>query len=1086
MARNRFTYEDVADLRDCVGSAVFARGLTHAREFAIGQLAWYPDELALEGDVEGSSGVRYDAVAYFADNEGRLGLASSDCTCPFDGVCKHVVALVLTAMHAIAPARPAPPAVAVVPAPPATPAWERSLRPLLPPEPGDHEWHTGANPLAIELTLVTATGADTRPSVLAKPVKRGRTGWISGGLTWTSVTALHASSGHPAEHVRLLKEFYAVYSSGRHRHSYYHFGDEKTIDLATFDSRQLWPLLDELTAAGVQLVYARKDTRTVRHSATAEFCLDFRATEFGLTITPIVRVDGTAASPLAVGFIGTTGHGVVHAEQSNRFQLARFPSPVPPRLQQMVIDGQQIDIPAAEQSRFVIEYFPTLTRSATITSSDESFTPPTVSDPRLALRATYADEHSLTVDWEWAYRIGEHEVRAPLDPRGGGTSFRDPARERQLLEGLDLPPDSSAALAAHSQLAGIDTMRFTTELLPLLASDDDVQVEVVGTPPDYREAGDSLRIGLSTTASAANSDWFDLGLSISVEGQEVPFADVFTALARQLTHLLLPSGAYFSLEKPELQTLKRLIEEARELQDTPGGGLRISRFQAGLWDEFSQLGIIESQAAEWQNQVEGLLTLDSIESAPSPRGLKAQLRPYQVDGFRWLTFLWTHNLGGILADDMGLGKTVQSLALICHAREQKPADAPFLIVAPTSVVPNWAAECARFAPHLDIVAIDESLAKLPNRDRVLGGADVVVTSYARFRIDYEKYAELPWSALILDEAQFVKNNQSKAYVAVRALPVPFKLAITGTPMENNLGELWSLLSITAPGLFPSLKKFGEYYRKPIEKQGDRELLAQLRRRIRPLVLRRNKEQVAADLPAKQEQVLELDLHPRHQKLYQTHLQRERQKILGLIDDMDRNRFTIFRSLTLLRQLSLDASLVDDTVSPGSMPSAKVDALADQLHDVVDGGHRALVFSQFTGFLATVRKRLEAEGVRYCYLDGSTRDRAAVVEEFKSGSAPVFLISLKAGGFGLNLTEADYVFLMDPWWNPATEAQAVDRTHRIGQTRNVMVYRLISRNTIEEKVMALKAKKASLFSSVLDADSMLSASLTADDIRGLFE
>jgi SNF2 family DNA or RNA helicase len=303
-------------------------------------------------------------------------------------------------------------------------------------------------------------------------------------------------------------------------------------------------------------------------------------------------------------------------------------------------------------------------------------------------------------------------------------------------------------------------------------------------------------------------------------------------------------------------------------------------------------------------------------------------------------------------------------------------------------------------------------------------------------------------------------------------------------MENNLTELWSLLSITAPGLFPSPERFREYYARPIEKGGNSELLAQLRRRIKPLIKRRTKEQVAADLPEKQEQVLEVDLSPRHRRLYQTHLQRERQKVLGLLGDMDRNRFTILRSLTLLRQLSLHAGLVDEEHS--DVASAKIDALVEQMLDVAGSGHRALVFSQFTRFLRIARRRLEAAGVECCYLDGTTVNRAGVLSAFKDGTAPAFLISLKAGGFGLNLTEADYVFLLDPWWNPATEAQAVDRTHRIGQTKNVMVYRLISAGTIEEKVMALKARKAELFASVIDSDGTFGSALGAEDIRALFD
>jgi SNF2 family DNA or RNA helicase len=364
------------------------------------------------------------------------------------------------------------------------------------------------------------------------------------------------------------------------------------------------------------------------------------------------------------------------------------------------------------------------------------------------------------------------------------------------------------------------------------------------------------------------------------------------------------------------------------------------------------------------------------------------------------------------------------------------------------------------------------------------GADVLVTSYALFRIERDQYDEVEWGGLILDEAQAVKNHESRGYHCARTLSAPFKLAITGTPLENNLMELWSLLSITAPGLLASPARFTDYYRTPIERSRDGDRLAVLRRRIAPLVLRRTKEQVAPDLPDKQEQVLEIDLAPRHRKVYQTYLQRERRKVLGLVDDLQRNRFEIFRSLTLLRQACLDAALVD--AEHTGVPATKLDVLMELVEDIVAEGHRVLVFSQFTRFLGGARDRLVAAGIETCYLDGKTKKRGEVIDGFRSGAAPVFLISLKAGGTGLTLTEADYVILLDPWWNPATENQAVDRTHRIGQTRKVMVYRLVARDTIEEKVMALKAAKAALFSSVLDGGDFESAALTASDIRHLVE
>jgi SNF2 family DNA or RNA helicase len=302
-------------------------------------------------------------------------------------------------------------------------------------------------------------------------------------------------------------------------------------------------------------------------------------------------------------------------------------------------------------------------------------------------------------------------------------------------------------------------------------------------------------------------------------------------------------------------------------------------------------------------------------------------------------------------------------------------------------------------------------------------------------------------------------------------------------MENNLMDLWSLLSIAAPGLFARPEVFTQLYRKPIESGTDPEALPRLRRRIRPLMLRRTKAAVVAELPPKQEQLLAVELDPVHRRIYDRHLAAERKRVLRLVDDLDHNRFEILRSLTLLRQLSLSPVLVD----PGQPDcSAKIDTLIDMLAEASAEGHRALVFSQFTSFLALVRARLAREGIGYQYLDGRTRKRAERIEAFRTGADPVFLISLKAGGFGLTLTEADYVFILDPWWNPAAETQAIDRTHRIGQTSPVMVYRMVSENTIEGKVVALQERKRDLFARVVDDGSGLAAPLSAEDIRGLLD
>jgi SNF2 family DNA or RNA helicase len=442
----------------------------------------------------------------------------------------------------------------------------------------------------------------------------------------------------------------------------------------------------------------------------------------------------------------------------------------------------------------------------------------------------------------------------------------------------------------------------------------------------------------------------------------------------------------------------------------------------------------------------------------------------------------------VLADDMGLGKTVQALALVARAVERAaPGERPrFLVVAPTSVVPNWVAEAHKFVPGLRAVAITETVRKSGRPlAATVGDADLVVTSYALARLDVDAYRSIPWAGMLLDEAQFVKNRQSTTYQRLRSLAVPFTLAITGTPLENTLMDLWSMMSLAAPGLFPSPQGFAEYYQRPIEREGNTERLEQLRRRIKPLMLRRTKELVASELPPKIEQVLELDLAPKQRAIYDRYLARERQRVLGLIGEFDRNRFAIFRALTVLRQIALDAALVDPAHE--GVPSSKLELLDELLQDALAEGHRVLVFSQFTRLLGRVRARLDAADIGYAYLDGSTTKRGDAIDRFRNGVADVFLISLKAGGFGLNLAEADYCILLDPWWNPAAEAQAIDRTHRIGQTKSVMVYRYVAKATIEEKVMALKAGKARLFNDVLgkgDGSGAARVPLTAAEIREL--
>jgi SNF2 family DNA or RNA helicase len=669
---------------------------------------------------------------------------------------------------------------------------------------------------------------------------------------------------------------------------------------------------------------------------------------------------------------------------------------------------------------------------------------------------------------------------------------RRPDAEQALVDALVLDEEAVYHLCrSHQRDRGLQDARtyrdahailFAEQLLPTLR--EQVEIEETGEQPAYEELQGAPVIHFAAREASdepGRTDWLDLEVELTVDGVPLALAHVLESLTNGLDRVILRNGKHVRIDRPEFTHLARLVEAAAEIRDQPREGLRVGHHDLGLWDELAEVGIVDRQAAQWVRAAQTLTQLDRLPDA-EPVGLEAELRAYQLDGFRWLAYLWETGLGGILADDMGLGKTLQTLALVAHAR--KHGAAPFLVVAPTSVVSTWAGEAATFTPGLDVRVVTESQARRGEPlAEVCEGADLVVTSYTLFRLEQADYIARTWGGLVLDEAQMVKNHQGKTYQAVRRLDVPFRLALSGTPMENRLMELWSLLSIVAPGLYPWPQRFNETVAVPVERLGDSDALERFRRRVRPFLLRRTKELVAADLPAKQEQVLEVALTPRHRRIYDTHLQRERQTILGLVDEFDRHRIAIFRSLTRLRQLSLDAALVDEQYD--GIGSAKVDLLVDHLLELAAEGHRALVFSQFTSFLGRVRERLAREGIASSYLDGRTRRRGDVVEQFRRGDDPVFLISLKAGGVGLTLTEADYVFVLDPWWNPAVEAQAVDRTHRIGQTRPVNVYRLVATDTIEEKVMALKARKAALFSQVVDDDALMSAPLGADDVRELF-
>jgi superfamily II DNA or RNA helicase len=965
--------------------------------------------------------------------------------------------------------------------------------------------HTHTHP--DEIADALALRAPRRLAV--RPVVRSASGaYVKANVTWGSFThQVNRLNLDPAHH-RWFAQFAALHRATRPPATP---PETDWITLDEFTSPLLWQLLAEAADSGVDLVTSsrggaveiaggeatirldatRRDPSTDAHTSTGT------STGADLLLRPLLtlgpggqRVDAPAHN---AGPIGDHGVYSYRLGKAPLILLARLAHPLTAE-ERALLGRPPLTVPAADTEQFFAEYYPELQRGVAVASADASVELPAIAPPLLVLTARFRTGDVLQLDWEWA-------------------GHRDPESEQRILAAVAIEldavltrfPPTVDPLSPTLTLRGVDAAAFAEKALPMLDSRDDVRVDVIGVRPAYRELSGHPEVTL-TAVETLKRDWFDLGFVVNINGYIVPFGPLFKALAQGRKKLLMVDKTYLSLDHPAFDRLRELLDEADALDEWETGP-RVSRHRFVMFPEFVDAAIESPEATAWREAVRGLRDEGAdVPPTPVPDAVIAELRPYQKAGFDWLAHLWRHGLGGVLADDMGLGKTLQTLALVAHAKAialatptptptaaaaaaaadaraaATPPAPPFLVVAPTSVVANWAAEAARFAPSLvvrTVTATERSSRPLAD---VAAGADIVVTSYALSRLDARAYAKLTWAALVLDEAQFVKNHLSKLHATVRELDVPFTLAITGTPLENNLMELWALFDLVAPGLFPSATRFAEKFQRPIERGIDPAALATLRRRIRPFLLRRTKDQVAPELPPKQEQLLEVELAPAHRELYDAVLQRERRKLFGLIDDLDRNRFIVFRSLTLLRILSLDASLIDE--AHAGIPSSKLDALVEHLGEVLDEGHRALVFSQFTGYLGKVAARLEAEGIRFEYLDGSTTKRPEVIERFRSGDAPVFLISLKAGGFGLSLTEADYVYLLDPWWNPASENQAIDRTHRIGQVHPVNVYRLVASNTIEQKVMQLKEHKAALFDAVLDDDELFSRALTADDIRNL--
>lgn len=598
-----------------------------------------------------------------------------------------------------------------------------------------------------------------------------------------------------------------------------------------------------------------------------------------------------------------------------------------------------------------------------------------------------------------------------------------------------------------------------------------------------------VRTSQSTVTASVESNekdkWFSLDINVEYDGQSVPLEKIWKAWIKGKRYVQLKDGSYTSLPESWLEKLAHKLH-ALGLDPSKPPQQKFKQFEAPVLDSLLEDLPGASTDSFWNNLREKIRNFREIRAISPPRALNADLRAYQQQGLSYLNFLSEYGFGGILADEMGLGKTVQTLAFIQYMVERK-LRGPNLIVVPTSVLPNWDREAEKFVPELKRLIIYGT--RREGMFKQIADSDLIITTYALLRRDLEELEKYEFNTIILDEAQNIKNPNTITARSVRHIRARMRLCLSGTPIENNLFELWSLFEFLMPGFLGSQHAFQRGIVKPI-KDGDAETLDYLRTRVRPFILRRTKAEVAKDLPPKVESVTCCALEEAQAELYAALARKLRAQVLADVDQkgLAKSQMSILDALLKLRQICCHPRLLklDMPGFSNNLPSGKFDAFKDMAMDIVEGGHKVLVFSQFVQMLHIIRQWLQASSIPFCYLDGASKDRFEQVDQFNnSPNIPIFLISLKAGGTGLNLTSADYVIHYDPWWNPAVESQATDRTHRIGQTRQVFSYKLICQNTVEEKILKLQDAKRGVAEAIIPGQDTWK-SLTREDLEMLFD
>ncbi|MDI6601214.1 MAG: SNF2 helicase associated domain-containing protein [Thermoanaerobacteraceae bacterium] len=742
--------------------------------------------------------------------------------------------------------------------------------------------------------------------------------------------------------------------------------------------------------------------------------------------------------------------------------------------------GKSLTFSGEHKQQFIDKILPTLSQSGEVVM-DEKLKNQIRKEPLKAKAYLDRDDVSITLRMEYVY--GEYFFNAfKQTDMKGIIIVRDLDAEKRITDVLAdyhfVLNDGTLRLDDDEDIynfldEGVDRLN---ELCEVYCTDAFKNMMM------YNSKNYSISVRLNQISNV-------LKFSFNVDGiDDIDISELAKSIREKKRYHRLKNGSYLSLDAKGMDTIADIAESSGlKNDDLRDKTIEIPAYRVMYVDQkLSESDIKTNADGTYRDMVGRLKKPENLDFA-LPDSLAGVLRPYQERGFKWLKTLTAYDLGGILADDMGLGKTLQGLALLLSEKEEHNLyGRPAVVVCPTSLVYNWESEAKRFTPSLNVMVISGNRSE---RERMIAdadGYDLVVTSYPLIRRDIELYKDREFSFCILDEAQHIKNPLSDSARSVKEIKSRRRFAFTGTPIENNLTELWSIFDFLMPGYLFSHKKFVEKFEKPIIKDNDKKALDDLIKHIRPFVLRRMKKDVLKELPDKIETCYKAELTKQQKMVYMSYLHRIKDEIGKEIDrnGFEKSKIKVLAGLTRLRQICCHPGMFLEGYSGGS---GKLDLLMETVEDIKDGGKRALLFSQFTSALNIISKELDKRGITYFYLDGSVKsgDRFDMVKRFNEGERDIFLISLKAGGTGLNLTGADTVIHFDPWWNPAVEDQATDRAHRIGQKNVVQVIKLISQGTIEEKIIDLQNKKRDMVNSVIDSEETFISSLTEDDIKELF-